>query len=681
MSDSRSSGPSAKRIRVGERTMLACIHCKSKKLKCDGQTPQCQNCARSGRQCLVEDPATGLCRPRDYLKSLEARVAYLESLLQQARPEVALDHFEGPQQGGQVNAQSAVDATSPEVINEENVDDLSTDVALLCLSAAGREPHYFGPSCAVSFSKIVSAAMGLHRRTGSSQRSASEAHAPEVHRTVSVPFPSQSLASKLSQAYFKNIHPQYPFLHKPTIIAWEEACETAHGTGNLEGAGELALFFVLMIYAMGSLALGPAHRDSAEAYYARALEHQSSILELDGLESIQSILCCAVYSIKSPVGISLWKISGMAIRHCIELGYHRSVAKYRKHLDPLTAEISRRCFWVAYDIDRVAAFILGRPVGIPDNSIDVELPTDLDDEYITREGFLKPQRSETDPPTHVTGAIHVIKLRRLWSKFADNLYPTTTRTGFAQTASSQLLAGSLRQELEDWHASIPEPIDSSTNPLSVFASKAWFQLAYDHSILLLYRHYITLPPQPGEEDSVESAFEECVARSREICLVYRRLYQSPTIQFTWGSLHILFVSGLTYLYCLWKSLRVRNASRPSDVINTCMACNTVLVIIAERWSQATAYRDTFETLSQKTINMICTDLSSTANGNAVTAANLDGAGFAPDQQTFSHDWFGGLEGMDVPHESEWFVEELLLGMRNFQPADLAYEDLPAFHSV
>ena len=63
----------------------------------------------------------------------------------------------------------------------------------------------------------------------------------------------------------------------------------------------------------------------------------------------------------------------MAIRHCIELGYHRSAETYRKHADVLTKEMSKRCFWVAYDIDRVAAFILGRPVGIPDDAIDVEV--------------------------------------------------------------------------------------------------------------------------------------------------------------------------------------------------------------------------------------------------------------------------------------------------------------------
>jgi hypothetical protein len=63
----------------------------------------------------------------------------------------------------------------------------------------------------------------------------------------------------------------------------------------------------------------------------------------------------------------------MAIRNCIELGYHRSAETYRRNADTLTKEMSKRCFWVAYDIDRVAAFRLGRPVGIPDESIDVEV--------------------------------------------------------------------------------------------------------------------------------------------------------------------------------------------------------------------------------------------------------------------------------------------------------------------
>ncbi|KAJ4368747.1 hypothetical protein N0V83_005829 [Neocucurbitaria cava] len=242
------------------------------------------------------------------------------------------------------------------------------------------------------------------------------------------------------------------------------------------------------------------------------------------------------------------------------------------------------------------------------------MPLDLEDEYITKEGLSRQPRSlSSEPPTSITGAIHVVKLRRLWSKFADNLYPTTTKSSVSHSTSQHVLAGHLRQELEEWHAAIPETVDySGSHPLSVFASKAWFQLAYDHSVLLLYRHYITLPPQPGEEESVEKAFEECAIRSRE------------------------------------------------------------------RWSQAATYRDIFETLSEKTISMICNNQSQEVHpGNDSADFGLD---FTAAQSAVSQEWIMGLDDMPVPNEPGWFVQELLQGMRDYQQPDITFDDLGDFHA-
>jgi hypothetical protein len=309
------------------------------------------------------------------------------------------------------------------------------------------------------------------------------------------------------------------------------------------------------------------------------------------------------------------------------------------------------------------------------------MPLDLEDEYITRAGLLKASRSSSnEPPTYMTGAIHVIRLRRLWSKFSDSLFPTTTQPSALHSVTGKILAHDLRRELEEWYATIPDPgSHTGSHPLSVFASKAWFQLAYDHSILLLYRHYITLPVPRGEENNVEKAFAECAYRARDMCLLYRRLYQSSTIQFTWGSLHILFVGGLTYLYCLWKSSGVRATAKRSDVINTCMACNTVLVIIAERWSQATTYRDTFETLSERTIEMICNDGIQSTNTQH-NALGFQESNFSAAERTVSQDWITGLDDLTVPQESEWFVQELLQGMRDFQQPDTTFDNFASFTS-
>ncbi|KAM6520242.1 hypothetical protein FALCPG4_013792 [Fusarium falciforme] len=694
-----------KRPRVGERTLLACGGCKQKKLKCDGQVPRCQNCSKNGRECLVEDPATGLFRPRDYMQSLEARVAYLEGLLQQVRPDVALDHLAGlekahgnlspsapipemPQPSALRNGERAPIVSDADAAErhqhdasldvEDPADQLSADVALLCLTTASKEPHYFGPSSAVSFSRVVSAAMNLPKKVGGSQASGinfSHGNSSwELATPFPISFPSAPLGTTLSQAYFNNIHPQYPFLHRPTFRFWEELCFKADSTGNLSLAGDIAQFFVWMVYAIASLALGPTHYDTAESYYNMALAHQPSVLELDGIESIQSLLCCAVYSIRSPAGGSLWKLSGLAIRYSIELGYHRSASTYRKNSNPLIAEMSNRCFWVAYDIDRVASFILGRPVGIPDDCIDAELPLDINDEHINALGLLQsPRASPDEPPTNMTGAIHVIKLRRLWSKIGNSIYPAITKCSPSQEVAKKPLIDQLAKELESWHAEIPQSPDTAgLDPLSVFASREWFKLAYDHSVLLLYRYWITHKPPPGEEESVEHALETCSQKAKEICLLYRRLFQYQSMQFTWGSLHILFLGGLTYLYCIWKSARVRQAAKKMDVINTCMACNTALVIIAERWSKATPYRDIFEVLSEKTIGLVCGDEWRPHGNSAVPPTSHSGE--AVDSQPLE-DWIMELGASDMPTESEWFVQQLLQGMRNTQ-TDIATEAPP-----
>ncbi|KAH8177913.1 fungal specific transcription factor domain-containing protein [Sarocladium implicatum] len=714
MSTSAGGGHVAKRLRIGERTMLACTNCKQRKLKCDAQTPRCTNCLKADRDCLVEDPASGLQRPRDYIQSLEsqntyleARLAYLENLLKEARPEVAYDHLQNPGSTGTQPDDAPSEARSTEA-EAPATDVLSNEVALLCLSAAGREAQYFGPSSALSFSMIASRVMGLPRqRTSSSLRGNGEGVRDELRtmtqtrsktRLISE-FPSANKVAQLSQAYFKNIQPQYPFLHRQTIQEMERRCLEASLKGELDQVDDMSIFFVLMVYAIGSLAMGKDEMDKAEILYAMALDHIGTLMDMDNLQSIQAILACAVYSIRSPIGVSLWKLSGMAIRHCVELGYHRSTKKYRTTTDPLTQEMSKRCFWVAYDIDRVASFILGRPVGIADSAIDVELPLDIDDEDISHEGLIRSPRADAaDPPRTMTAALHAIKLRQLWSKFHDNIYSSISHPTEGEQPHRGVSVETLRQELEDWRAAIPASYASdatSRTTLSVFASERWFILAYDYSILLLYRHYITgnqedeglSPASKCNNEVRERAFEICAEHARDICQIYRHLYQSQGahIQFTWGSLHILFLGGLTYLYCLWRSERVRQKLRPTTVMNTCMACTTVLIIIADRWPQAIAYRDIFENLSEKTINMMCGEdpnsgaaqaaarnapsnpvqLISDPDGGDLSGSGNDFANMTSfDPNVPLQDWLMGLDEMEALGDSQWLAQELFQGLRD-----------------
>jgi hypothetical protein len=67
------------------------------------------------------------------------------------------------------------------------------------------------------------------------------------------------------------------------------------------------------------------------------------------------------------------KLAGLALRQCIDLGYHRSSKRLRSTPNPLRLELRKRVFWCAYVMECQAAVMLGRPLGIPSHEVDAEV--------------------------------------------------------------------------------------------------------------------------------------------------------------------------------------------------------------------------------------------------------------------------------------------------------------------
>ena len=69
-------------IKVGtsaqSRIAQACDRCRSKKIRCDGITPCCTQCANVGFECRTSDKLSRRAFPRGYTESLEERVRALE---------------------------------------------------------------------------------------------------------------------------------------------------------------------------------------------------------------------------------------------------------------------------------------------------------------------------------------------------------------------------------------------------------------------------------------------------------------------------------------------------------------------------------------------------------------------------------------------------------------------------
>ena len=70
-------------IKIGtnsqSRIAQACDRCRSKKIRCDGITPCCSQCANVGFECKTSDKLSRRAFPRGYTESLEERVRILEA--------------------------------------------------------------------------------------------------------------------------------------------------------------------------------------------------------------------------------------------------------------------------------------------------------------------------------------------------------------------------------------------------------------------------------------------------------------------------------------------------------------------------------------------------------------------------------------------------------------------------
>ena len=76
---------------------------------------------------------------------------------------------------------------------------------------------------------------------------------------------------------------------------------------------------------------------------------------------------------------------GIVLRSAIRMGLHRSVSNT---FNPIETELRKRIWWIIRKLDTYVGALLGLPQMLSNDDIDQEMPEEIDDEYITKEGIL-----------------------------------------------------------------------------------------------------------------------------------------------------------------------------------------------------------------------------------------------------------------------------------------------------
>lgn len=180
-------------------------------------------------------------QPRNYVETLEERVASLENQLRNNRSKDS-EMSSGEQT---IHSTAGYQAASWQEKDQDSTSELSSSVGMLGLKVNGEEPRYLGSSSVFAFSRVIHSS--LHLPSSRSYLEGFGGSEQDTSTDFSCPLPDDALAVRLSNAYFENIHPQYPFLHEPTFRQWEARLIGPPETSEAFVFDSVPFFFVNMV--------------------------------------------------------------------------------------------------------------------------------------------------------------------------------------------------------------------------------------------------------------------------------------------------------------------------------------------------------------------------------------------------------------------------------------------------
>jgi hypothetical protein len=198
-----------------------------------------------------------------------------------------------------------------------------------------------------------------------------------------------------------------------------------------------------------------------------------------------------MYSLRCAEGPSVWHLTGLAMKMCVELGMHRR-RRMPKGSTPYAEEIRKRVWWTVYGLDRWFALTLGRPLGIDDRDVDQALPLDMhcDADVPNTTSAMSTDSplsidfdiSPTRPFTSMSSALHVIRLRRIESQIQKTVYRVDQRPADQQNEVRLLL-----EKIDRWKEGIPKRPSGPGWQNVPCCSPDWFLMKGEATRLLLLR--------------------------------------------------------------------------------------------------------------------------------------------------------------------------------------------------
>ncbi|KAJ6541557.1 fungal-specific transcription factor domain-containing protein [Mycena capillaripes] len=305
-------------------------------------------------------------------------------------------------------------------------------------------------------------------------------------------FPEDDLLKSLVAIYFEEINPLLGILHSPSFH--QSISDGLHLHDPHFGA------VVLVVCALGSrysddprvfldrdseLSRGWKWFRQVQAFCTTfSPEHSLHQLQLICL-SINFLNCTGI-----PVREQCWVLAGLGIRFAHAAGAHRR-SGYRD-IDPVTAELYKRAFWILVVQDTMMSSFSGRSSMAQPPDFDLDLPLACDDEYM----------NAIQPDGQLDGSVFLViflQLVTIFRRIQEAVYPANGQI------YSQDVVVELDSALNSWLDGIPPHLrwDPHQQNQTFLNQSAALYATYYHAQILVHRPFI---PTPGKEPMPDTKF-------------------------------------------------------------------------------------------------------------------------------------------------------------------------------
>ncbi|KIX95861.1 uncharacterized protein Z520_08569 [Fonsecaea multimorphosa CBS 102226] len=635
------------------RASTACQRCRRRKQKCDLKYPSCSNCESANVACLTYDARkqaevgseslecvvrelTSHEIPRTYVSQLEAQVQKLtqevRDLRTQTRPPEVTHREEADIEfsaAATIISPEASTTSSPE--SNRGARDLVKSVRNVLVEPS-KQPRFLGPSSGITLARMVMASIkvdalrqsptsGVVDQLPDMSGSGSSALAAEAS------LPPRHAADHLVEVYFQYRTPHLPIIRETKVkraIDNAYACMSG-GVQPLDRQAEKDVFTTYMVFAIAlcnvpSPTGGTGRPLQSEGCFHSAINWVESVITYaqSDLETLRALLLLAQFVSMCPWRGSLWHLSGMALRMCVDMGLHwesdeQQLSSNHDQDDQDVLYERRQLWYSAYYLDHLLGITLGRPFGITDESTRVPLPNPW---AVSGQPFgVGPTEVVKDfENVHQRAHNHLFKMTQLESeiKHVQQSQTWSMNKMAYPRPNYRLWVNDIQARLQEWYSTVPNT--TAAHPSSIFAHEAYWEAMYNHAILLLYRPNSSSLIQHLPSDTFAISFDA----SCKLIASIKLLQREGRLDVLWKAVYDLFMAGLTVIYCVWQSASIRSQHPASKIIATLQSCVSTLSAMSANFAGASESRDAFETLSTATTDWLLTSGSGEPSRNRAT---------------------------------------------------------------